>query len=205
MGATADLPFSCTCGRFKAILHDVGPDEGDRLTCYCADCRDFVRVIGRADLLDANGGNAVYQTRVAKLEILEGADVLATLHMTEKPTMRWYASCCNTPLFNTLPKAKPPFLSVNTSAFDQARVAAALGPSKGDFLAQEAEPPLAHPRTVSKFKLALGFFPRLFKDLFSGDWRKSPLFDPASLEPMAKPRRVSQEERKAGSLLQASP
>ena len=199
MGATTDLPFSCSCGQFQAILHDVGPDEGDRLTCYCSDCRDFLRVIGRPELLDANGGNAVYQTRVAKLEILSGSDRLATLHMTEKPTMRWYTTCCNTPLFNTLPKAKPAFLSVNTSAFDQAKVDAALGPSKGDFLAKEAEPPLAHPKAFSQFKLALGFIPRLVKDSFSSAWKRSPLFDPETREPLAKPRRVSPEERLAAA------
>ena len=199
MGATSDLPFTCTCGKFRAVLHDVGPREGDRLTCYCSDCRDFVRVIGRADLLDANGGNAVYQTRVAKLEIIEGAELLATLHMTDKPTMRWYSTCCNTPLFNTLPKAKPAFLSVNTSAFDTAKVDAALGPSKGDFLAHEAEPPLENARPVSQFKLALGFIPRLFKDTFFGGWKKSPLFDPETREPLAKPRRVSAEERAAAA------
>lgn len=200
MGITSDLPFTCTCGKFSAVLHDVGPDDGTRLTCYCSDCRDFVKVIGRPELLDANGGNAVYQTRVAKLEIIEGAELLATLHMTDKPTMRWYSTCCNTPLFSTLPKAKPAFLSVNTSGFERAKVDAALGPSNGDFLSHEAEPPLTNPRPVPPLKLALKFIPHLFKDTFFGDWKKSPLFDPETREPLAKPRRVTAQEREAGTL-----
>ena len=193
-----DLAIACTCGTVTGTLHDVGPGEGDRLTCYCSDCRDFVRLLGRGDdILDDHGGNAVYQTRVAKLELHTGADRLATLHMTEKPTMRWYAACCNTPFFNTAAKAKPPFLSVNLACCDADRRDAVLGPPKGQFLAHEAQPPIENPKAVSMFQLARGFFPRVIKDLLSGDWRKSPLFDPASKEPIAKPRRVTPEERAA--------
>ncbi|ABC63191.1 DUF6151 family protein [Erythrobacter litoralis] len=193
---TQDLAISCSCGTVTGTLHDVGPDEGDRLVCYCSDCRDFIRVLGRAgDVLDDHGGNSVYQTRVAKLELHTGADMLSTLHMTDKPTTRWYASCCNTPFFNTLARAKPPFLSVNTACCDKSRVDAVLGPPKGQFLAEEAEPPIENPKTVSMFKLARGFIPRLLRDVISGDWKKSPLFDPETKEPIASPRRVSPEER----------
>lgn len=193
---TNDLAISCKCGAVRGVLHDVGPKQGNRLVCYCGDCRDFIRLLGRGDdVLDANGGVSVYQTRVAKLELMTGAEKLATLHMTDKPTMRWYAACCDTPFFNTLATAKPPFLSVITECCDADRRDDVLGPPNGHYLAEEAEPPLASPQKVSMFKLALGFVPRMLGDLLSGDWKKSPLFDAETKEPIAKPRRVSTEER----------
>ncbi|MEM7664629.1 MAG: DUF6151 family protein [Pseudomonadota bacterium] len=191
-----DLAISCKCGEVRGMLHDVGPDEGGRYVCYCSDCRDFIRVLGRGgDVLDANGGTSVYQTRVGKLELTVGKDRLATLHMTEKPTTRWYSTCCNTPFFNTTNKAKPAFLSVITACCDEDRRDAVLGPSRGDILAKEAEPPLDQPNTVSTLKLVRSFLPRLLKDTFGKGWKQSPLFDPETREPIAKPRRVSQEER----------
>ena len=41
------------------------------------------------------------------------------------------------------------------------------------------------------------FFPRMIKDLVSGDRRKCELFDSKTLEPIAKPHRMTSEERLA--------
>ena len=203
MSTKSDLPLSCTCGEFAAVLHDVGPKEGTRLVCYCDDCRDFLRVIDRAELLDEYGGNPVYQTRVAKLEIIGGADKLATLHMTDKPTMRWYTTCCRTPLFNTASKAKPAFLSVNIAAVDSKTADDILGPSQGRFASKFAERNLPAGQDRSVLWLALRAIPRVLRDTWSKAWKQFPLFDPVSREPLAAPRKVTREERAAGVLTDA--
>jgi hypothetical protein len=41
------------------------------------------------------------------------------------------------------------------------------------------------------------FFPRMIKDIVSGDRRRSPLFDTKTLEPIAEPHRLTAEERQA--------
>lgn len=179
------------------MLHDVGPEEGDRYTCYCNDCRNFIRVLDKERTLDANGGVSVYQTRIGKLELKTGRDKLSTLHMTEKPTMRWYSSCCNTPFFNTINKATPSFLSVILACCDSQRRDAVLGPSKGDILPEEATPPITNPNRVSTFTMARRFVPRILKDTWGGAWKKSPLFDPETRLPIAKPHRVTREQRAA--------
>lgn len=191
-----DLKLSCTCGKVQGMLRDVGPKEGGRFVCYCDDCRDFARLLGRGDdVLDAHGGTPVFQTRVDKLELTQGSDNLATLHMTEKPTMRWYSTCCDTPLFNTTSKATPAFLSVITACCDPANRDAALGPSRGDIMPEFADPPLRSAKRISMLKMMLGVAPRILRDTWGGAWRRSPLFDPETKEPIAKPRRVSAEER----------
>jgi len=191
-----DIAISCRCGEVRGTLRYVGPREGDRYTCYRSDCRDFIRLLEHeSEALDANGGVSVYQTRVGKLDLSAGTARLAALHMTEKSTVRWYSSCCNTPFFNTLDRAKPPFLSVVTVCCDEMRRDAVLGPSRGDIFPEEANPPLENPTRVSGLKLAAGFLPRIIKDSLGANWRQSPLFDPETKQPIANPRRISAEER----------
>ncbi|GAA4037470.1 DUF6151 family protein [Parerythrobacter jejuensis] len=190
------LAISCKCGEVTGTLHDVGPDKGDRYVCYCSDCRDFIHLLGRQDdVLDAHGGTAVYQTRVAKLELNTGIDKLATVRLTQKPTTRWYAACCNTPFFNTINKAKPPFLSVITECCDAERRDSVLGPSRGDVSAQEAMPPLQSAKPVSNFRMLSRVMRRIFRDTWSGDWKLSPLFDMETRKPITEARRVTAEER----------
>ncbi len=48
---------------------------------------------------------------------------------------------------------------------------------------------------MSMAALLRSFFKRLVKDVFSGDRRRNPLFDPSTLQPIATPRRLTSEER----------
>lgn len=203
MPPKSDLPISCVCGEFSAVLHDVGPEEGTRLVCYCNDCRDFVRVLGRPELLDEYGGNSVYHTRVGKLEIIAGAEKLATLNMTNKPLLRWYSTCCQTPLFNTSDKAKPPFLSVNIGVVDRDEANKLLGPAQGRFSAKLAKQDLPAGQDRSVIWLAARVIPRLLRDTLSGAWKKFPLFDAETRKPIAASRKVTLEERTAGALINA--
>ena len=58
----SDLPFSCSCGVIAGTLVDVGPKAGDRYVCYCNDCRDFARYLGKdAEVLDAAGNRLGYR------------------------------------------------------------------------------------------------------------------------------------------------
>lgn len=188
--------ISCSCGNVRGHLSEAGPDHGDHFTCYCSDCRDFVRLMGLEErALDDHGGVSVYQTRVGKMSIDAGLDHLAAVHMTDKPTTRWYASCCNTPFFNTINKAKPAFLSVVTTCLAANDTVEVLGPSRGNIFPEEADPPHPAGKSPSKFGMMLRFAPRIVKDTFGGDWRKSPLFDAETLEPIVEPRPLTQDER----------
>lgn len=189
-----DIPIRCTCGSFRGKLSNVGPGHGSHVVCYCKSCQEFARYLGRADeILDANGGSEIYQASPGRLEILQGREQLACVHLTEKPTLRWYADCCKTPLGNTLATNKLPFIGLIHSCFDVSGTPggldALIGPVRGRVNGEGAygdtsglkistsAPPFLYWRFV---RILLGVWLR-------GEHRKSPLFDPESGKPIIKP------------------
>jgi hypothetical protein len=46
---------------------------------------------------------------------------LRLMRLSEKGLLRWYAGCCDTPLFNTMATPKVPFVGVLTDRLDDTR------------------------------------------------------------------------------------
>ena len=98
-----------TPGRIALSLRR-GPRGGEgplartvnRVICYCDDCQAFAHQLGRADLLDSNGGTDIVQVAPASPHIRQGQDKIAALRLSPKGLYRWHARCCNTPVGNTL-------------------------------------------------------------------------------------------------------
>ena len=78
-----------------------------------------------------------------------------------------------------------------------ARRDALLGEPLGHLFTDEATGDARHLRKMSFNALMWRFFGRMLKDLVSGDRRRSALFDPASLEPIAAPHRLTEAEHRA--------
>ena len=197
MGATANLHFECRCGAIAGELRDVGPTKGDRYVCYCNDCRDLARYLGREDTLDAAGGSSVYQTRVGNLNLERGLDRLGAINLAGKQTLRWFCKDCRTPLFNTMDTGRWPFLSMITASIDPDLRDGVLGPPRGSVFAQFAMGPEVVTPPVSTFAMIRRVIGRLFKDKFSGAGKRYPLFDPVTFEPVASPTRLTDEEKAA--------
>ena len=192
------LSFSCDCGTVTGMLGHVGPKQGNRYVCYCSDCRDSIRHLGHAEaVLDAHGGVSLYQSRCGTMHIHTGKAELACLHMTDGPLLRWYAKCCNTPMFNSYKTAKFPFITTITYCCDKERLDQVLGPPIGDIFFKEATHPLPEPRPTSAFATLRRWFPRAVRDWLSGDFRHAELFDSETLQPIATPRRLTAQERAA--------
>lgn len=193
---TSDLPFACECGAVSGTLR-IGA-EGDHLICHCTDCQDLTHYLGHADrLLDAHGGTALYQTRCAGMRLDTGHDRLACVHLTDKPTLRWYAACCRLPLFNTIGTGKLPFITVQVGACDPAERERLLGASRGHLFTQDALGDTSALHKLGTATLMRRFFVRVIKDIVSGDRRRAALFDPKTLKPIATPHRLTGEERDA--------
>ena len=192
-----DMTFSCSCGALAGTITDVGPKDGDYVYCHCHDCQAFAVLLGAQDrVLEQAMGTALYQTRCARLSFSAGKDKLACVHLTEKPTLRWYAACCDTPLFNTYANGKLPYTTVLLANCD-ADGRTALGQTRGHLHLDDAKGDKTDLKPMSMGKLLRSFFPRLLKDIFSGDWRRNALFDAKTFAPIASPRRLSREERDA--------
>jgi hypothetical protein len=109
--------FRCRCGQVRGIVSNASPRAGNRVVCYCDDCQAFVQWLGRADLLDAQGGTDVVQVAPATLTFVQGQQYIRGVRLTPKGLFRWYANCCNTPVGNTLSPSVP-FVGIVASTLD---------------------------------------------------------------------------------------
>jgi len=101
------IELSCRCGEIHGTLNGVTPANCNRVICYCEDCRAFLHHLERAELLDAQGGTEVVQVAPAAVTFERGTERIACVRLTSKGLYRWYASCCKTPLGNTLTPSVP--------------------------------------------------------------------------------------------------
>ncbi len=197
---STDLPLSCRCGAVRGALH-ASPAAGKRVVCYCDDCQAFAAFLGRpAELLDEHGGTDIYQTSPALVEITQGVERLASVRVTPRGPFRWYAACCNTPIANTMPTGRIPFVGLILSFVDSSVPGtgrdAALGPVQWRVFGKFARGTLPEPATE---RFTLGMVLRLAATLLGrmlrGEQRKSAFFDPASGRPLAVARVLTPEER----------
>lgn len=137
------ISLKCQCGEVTGIAKNISPKYGTRLVCHCSDCQAFAVHLGTDDrTLDAYGGTDIYQTNPAQLSFESGKQHLKCLRLTPKGTIRWYASCCNTPIGNTS-GAKLPFVGLIHTIMSETWIDAA-GPIQQRVQTQDALPGLAH-------------------------------------------------------------
>ena len=183
-----DLSFSCACGSVTGTLAKAGPGVGDYLVCHCTDCQTFAIRLGAANrILDQHGGTALYLGRCATLRLTTGRDQLACLHLTDKPTLRWYARCCNTPMFNTYRNGRTPYLSVVVANCDQTQRELVLGQPIGHLFTESAYGDASHLKRPPMARLWRRLFWRMIADIVARDRWRSELFDPVTLDPIVVP------------------
>ena len=73
----------------------------------------------------------------ANVSFTAGADKVAAMRLSRKGMMRWYASCCRTPIGNTMATSAMPFIGVMRAFIDAPP--AALGPIRGRGFAKSAK------------------------------------------------------------------
>jgi hypothetical protein len=136
---TSQVEMRCRCGEVRARVTGASPRTVNRVVCYCDDCQAFAQHLGRADLLDAQGGSDIVQVAPASLTFVQGQRRIVGLRLTPKGLFRWYANCCNTPLGNTL-TPKIPFVGIIAQAFDNGsqRADDVFGPPIGAILGKYA-------------------------------------------------------------------
>lgn len=178
------------------MLKDVSPRMGSHVQCHCKDCQTAAHVLGAKEQLLPRGGSDIFHTLPQHLEITKGQEALACLRLSPKGLMRWYAACCDTPLFNTLPHRKLAFMGVWVPALQGERVEKAIG--KVIAVVRTHDAPIGpEPLRDYGFNRA-GFqvLARHFSALMRGTARQTPLFD-GSGAPVVEPYVLSKEARKA--------
>ena len=197
-----DVPLRCGCGAFRGVLRSVSPGRGNRVVCYCDDCQSFAHYLGHAGaILDPHGGTDIFQTSPARLEITAGREHFACMQL--KPgarVVRWFASCCRTPIGNTPSEHRVPFVGVIHSCLGLEATGRSadevLGPVRGS-----AFPRFAHgdPAQLPK-KLGVRHIARMVQMILAarlrGEQRHSPFFQPDG-QPRVPPHVLSAEELRA--------
>ena len=192
-----DLPLQCSCGSVQGVVTDISPQNGNRLVCMCDDCQAYAHCLKQAEkILDANGGTEIFQVTPSQIKITQGQEHIRCVRLTKNGLMRWYASCCNTPVANTVASAKVPFVGVPHTFMDTETRDHAFGPViakiHGRFGKREV-PADVHPRAPVSFILrCLRIF---LKAWLKGKHKPSPFFDPQTGKPLITPRVLSPTER----------
>lgn len=192
-----DATFACRCGRVAGRIADVGTPRGNRIVCYCKDCRAFARACG-GHSLDEAGGTDLYQTTIGKVTLERGEEHLAAMRLTKRGPLRWYASCCDTALANTMPSPAVPFFSaVVPSLSADGNLEAALGPPRGAVFTDSAkgEPRLPKLSGTAMFLMMVNFARLMLGARRRGEHKRSVLHREG--RPIAKPRTPEGAERDA--------
>lgn len=108
MTAKESMIFGCSCGQVRLELAPAGVASATRLICYCVDCQTASRYLGYA-LPDHCGTGLVHSTP-DRVTILSGKENLAIFRLSPNGLVRWYATCCNTPMVNMVRKPGMPFV-----------------------------------------------------------------------------------------------
>ena len=181
------LDFSCSCGKLQGQLTAKGAASGLHVGCYCSDCRAVEIHMHRPD--PAPDPVDLFLTTQDTLTITQGTQHIGLLRLSPRGTMRWYATCCDTHLFNTSANPKLAFLSIRATTLGAPE---RLGP----FIA-ETNIPKPGGKTVNKgmARVMRKLVPQILIARLTGRWRQSPLFDTDSGEPVVAPVILSKEER----------
>ena len=175
--STIDL--KCTCGAVKGTAKNITPRSGNRVVCCCSDCQAFAEFLGRSgQTLDACGGTELYQTSQSQISIHAGLENLSAMRLTPKGMLRWYTSCCNTPVGNSMAASIPFFGIIHTFVDVQDREKI-FGRVRAYCQTQDAIGTVNHPRAHPKFPL--GITVRILRQLvvwkLQGKHKPSAFFD----------------------------
>jgi len=199
-----DLTLRCGCGSVTGLVSGVCRGTGNRVICYCDDCQAFARHLGHPErTLDAHGGTDVVQTSPARVRFGKGADRLACVRLTPKGVLRWYASCCSTPIANTAASPSLPFVGLFHRCLhdgtDGTPLDQVLGPVRGRVRLKFAtgDTTALRARKGSLLPIVLHFVRIMAAAWWRGDQKRSPFFDQRTGQPVAPPRLLSEDERQA--------
>lgn len=187
------MQLRCRCGAVKGEMETSRAYT--RATCYCKDCRAYARFLGQPGVLDSSGGTDVVATAPAGVRITAGSEQIACMSLSPKGLLRWYASCCRTPLGNTSRDPKMPYVGLVTVCFDAAPEAmeSAFGPAGRIVLNTKSATEPVSPTTLGFIAGGLRIFAGLIGARLRGE-RASPFFD-ASGHPLREPEVISRERR----------
>jgi Family of unknown function (DUF6151) len=187
-------PLQCRCGTVRGSIKE--PHSANRAVCYCRDCQAFARFLGQEnEILDAQGGTDVIQILPKNLTFTQGIEALACIRLSEKGLLRWYASCCNTPIGNTLANFKISFIGLIHNCLEHAGapVSESFGPVRAWVNTQGAKGD-PKPKVRGMGTVILWFVATVLRARLNGGYKQSAFFLKDKGTPIVRPRVLSSVE-----------
>jgi len=188
-------PLRCRCGTLKGYVSH--PERVNRGVCYCRDCQAYAHFLGKpGDILDEMGGTDVVATLAKYLTLTDGFESLACMSLSEHGLLRWYASCCNTPIGNTQRDFKVSFVGiVHTCLEDPTKsLESSFGPVRMRVNTKTAKgKPKSMP--ISTITSVLRFLASVIRARLDGSYKRTPFFAPDRGTPVARPTVLTSAER----------
>jgi hypothetical protein len=188
----------CRCGEVRGRVTNASPKTVNRVVCYCDDCQAFLYHLGRADLLDGHGGTDIVQVAPASLSFVQGQERIVGVRLAPRGLYRWYASCCRTPVGNTVGPAIP-FVGIAVQAFESEtqRPDEIFGPPVGAIYGKYATGAAPGASTGLNPRLIARALRMVFGWRLSGKSWPHPFFDRATRAPQFPLTTLSPGEREA--------
>lgn len=186
MAAGETLGFACRCGTLRGEVEDVSPSAYTNIVCHCADCRSAYTHLGLADPEKVG----ILQTTQDRIRITQGGEKLRVFRLSPKGALRWYATCCDTPLFYTPLKPRLVHVGLNTDRLDTPD---AVGPVSAKAFVPAGD---GKTRNEGLGRMVGRMVTRMAAKNLSGEWRDTPFFDEEGM-PAVPPQVLTREERAA--------
>ena len=189
-------PIQCRCGCLQGKIEDVS--QSSRVRCYCEDCQAFAHFLGKeGEILDRYGGTDIVQTLPKNIEFTQGTEVLACMRLTETGLLRWYTTCCNTPIGNTLPNYKMSFIGLihNCLAPSETTLENSFGTSITQVNTTDAKGDIPE-NPIDFISTVIGNLTRILKARLNGNYKQTPFFLVDSGAPIVTPKILNHQEYK---------
>ena len=188
-------PLRCRCGTLKGNVSHT--NKANRGVCYCRDCQAFAHFLGKSgDILDEMVGTDVVATLPKYVTFTQGLEVLACMSLTKNGLLRWYASCCNTPIGNTPRDFKVSYVGlVHTCLEDPSRtLESSFGPVRMRVNTKNAR---GRPKSmpISTIAAVVPFLGSLIRTRLDGSYKRTPFFAPDRGIPVSPPKVLTGSER----------
>mmetsp|Transcript_6576 Transcript_6576/g.11599 ORF Transcript_6576/g.11599 Transcript_6576/m.11599 type:complete len:209 (-) Transcript_6576:119-745(-) len=102
--------WSCSCGKVKGTVR-VGKLDYTSVRCFCRSCRNFdawcTEIKGhKGSVSGEDGGTNILQLCKSDIDLESGGEFIKCAQYKKDSLLsRFYASCCGTPLFNSVEKS----------------------------------------------------------------------------------------------------
>lgn len=198
----AYVRLACRCGQVQGRVARCTAGSGHapvqtRVVCHCGDCQAFASWLGASGhALGANAGTDLVQMTPDRLHFDQGTDRLACIQLRDKGLLRWYASCCETPLCNTMARPFTAFVGVLTVNLQTPDLDTTFGTVQARAFVESAQGADRPMKNSGLPRVVFNFFRMILGSRVRGRHRTTPFFH-ADGTPVARPHLLSPPELEA--------